>query len=99
MSENCNKNYFTKLIVFITLYRENVNQTYEDKESEGKKYTENHSSEDIPECSNVFIVDFLYNDQNDKEYDFEKEEAINLTQNFCSWLYDNNFTCSKLTLL
>jgi hypothetical protein len=22
-----------------------------------------------------------------------------LTQNFCHWLYENNFTCSKLSLI
>ena len=30
---------------------------------------------------------------------YNKEEAIDLTQNLCQWLYDNNFTCSKLSLI
>ena len=32
-------------------------------------------------------------------FGFRKEESIDLTQNICSWLYDNNFTTLKLSLI
>ena len=27
------------------------------------------------------------------------DESIDLTQNLCYWMYENNFTCSKLSLI
>ena len=92
MSLHCNKEYYTKLIIFILLYREFINLKKIDK---NKNYSNNHSAEDVPELSNDFINDFLEPENN--YFDFDKEESINLTQNLCHWLYENNFTSSKLS--
>ena len=32
-------------------------------------------------------------------FNFEKKEAIDLTQNFCNWIYDNDFTSLKLSII
>ena len=36
---------------------------------------------------------------NEVDFGFTKDESIDLTQNLCYWMYDNNFTCSKLSLI
>ena len=98
MSRYCNPNYFVKLLKFVTLFRESLNITNREKsKSEGKDFTEYSNAEDVPDISNEFITEFLDPDQN--HFDISKEEAIDLTQNFCHWLYENNFTCSTLSLI
>ena len=61
------------------------------------EYTVINSAENLPLLSNEFINDFLDNDY--LLFDFEKEEIIDLIQNFCNWLYINKFTSFKLTLI
>lgn len=89
--------YFTKVVVFVTLFREYVNIAYQDK-VEGKEYTAEMNAEDVPNICNEFIIDFLDPD-NGNDYNYPKEEAIDLTLNLCQWMYDNNFSCSKLTMI
>ena len=98
MSNYCNSIFFIKLLKFITLFRECVNSINREKSrNEGRDYTEVNNAEDVPDVSNEFITEFLDPDTN--SFDISKEEAIDLTQNFCHWLYENNFTCSKLSLI
>ena len=104
MSLHVNPNYFTTLIIFVTLFREFVNITELKKKNIKEKnfnndveYTSVNSAEDVPDLSNEFINDFLESDK--KLFDFNKEDSIDLTQNFCHWMYENNFTSSKLTLI
>ena len=58
-------------------------------------YSADCSSEDAPDVANEFIIDFL--DTDEKLFGFDRDEAIELTQNMCSWMYDNNYSCSKLS--
>lgn len=97
MSIHVNAKYFTHLIVFVTLFREYVNQNNKNQSNPEMEFTINNSAEDVPELSNDFINDFIEPEVND--FGFPKEEAIDLTQNFCYWMYENNFTCSKLSLI
>ena len=110
MSLHVNPIYFTKLIVFVTLFREYVNIIeYKKKnkdlnndnndlfKNESIEYTSTNSAEDVPDLSNEFINDFLDTDK--ILFGFNKEDSIDLTQNFCHWMYENNFTSSKLTLI
>ena len=102
MSMFCNKEYYTKLIKFVTLFREHVNIYHSENNNAeyGKvEYTAVKDAEDVPDCSNEFITDFLLPDENDNDFGFSKDEAIDLTQNACYWMYENNFTCSKLSLI
>ena len=102
MSMFCNKEYYIKLIKFVTLFREHVN-IYNSKNNRNEfgnvEYTAVKDAEDVPDCSNEFITDFLLPDENENEFGFTKDEAIDLTQNVCYWMYENNFTCSKLSLI
>jgi hypothetical protein len=98
MANYCNPTYFTKILKFVTLFRECANLLNKDKvRNESKEYTEIFNAEDIPDISNEFITEFLDPDQS--TFDINKEDSIDLTQNFCHWLYENNFTCSKLSLI
>ena len=100
MSKFCKPEYYIKLIVFVTLFREHVNKYNIDKvKIEGKEFTEINNAEDVPDSSNEFITDFLDPDTKGADFGFSKEEAIDLTQNLCYWMYENNFTCSKLSLI
>ena len=110
MSLHVNPTYFTKLIIFVTLFREYVNiiefkkknkdlnnDNIELFKNDSNEYTSIFSAEDVPDLSNEFINDFLDTDKN--LFGFNKEDSIDLTQNFCHWMYENNFTSSKLTLI
>lgn len=104
MSLFCNNTYYIKLIKFITLFREHVNIFNKRKLSENingmeKEYTEVTNAEDVPDSSNEFITEFLDPDARNNDFGFSKEESIDLTQNLCYWMYENNFTCSKLSLI
>jgi hypothetical protein len=91
-----NPEYFKRLVLFVFLYWENINKIKK-QESTESDYTSRHNAEDAPDVSNEFITEFLETDNG--PIDFNKEEAIKLTQNFCQWMYDANYTCSKLTLI
>jgi hypothetical protein len=83
---------------FITLFRESLNIINGDKvKGEDRGYSEAFNAEDAPDISNEFVTEFLDTDSN--EFSMGKEEAIDFTQNFCQWMYDNNYTCSKLSLI
>lgn len=97
MSTHVNANYFTKLIIFVTLFREYVNIAKREDDS-NEEYTQRTCAEDVPDLSNEFINEFLEPDRINI-FGFAKDEAIDLTQNFCHWMYENNFTCSKLSLI
>ena len=94
MSVNCNENYFERLIIFVTLFRENINLIYKIEEAE--EFTTVKEAEDVPEKSNEFITDFLFPEEQEKSFGFDKDECIDLTRNLCNWMYTHNFTCSKL---
>lgn len=99
VSKIVNENFFLKVLKFVFLFRECLNDMYKDKTKELSEdyYSETRNAEDAPDISNDFVTDYL--DTENDRYGFSKEDAIDLTQNFCQWLYDNNFTCSKLSLI
>ncbi len=72
MSVNCNEIYFEKLIVFVTLFKENINLIYKIKG--GGKFTIVREAEDVPEKSNEFITDFLFPKEQEKSFGFDKDE-------------------------
>ena len=96
VKELTNPEYFKTMAKFIFLYWEHLNYNKKVNNS-SNNYTSHNNAEDAPDVSNEFITEFL--DTENKLFDFDKETAIELTQNFCQWMYDSNFTCSKLTLI
>ena len=99
MSIYCNEKYYEKLILFVTLFREHINIINQDKVEKGQEFCQIKDAEDVPEFSNEFITDFLFPDDQEFDLGLSKDEVIDLTRNLCNWMYENNFTCSKLFLL
>jgi hypothetical protein len=98
VSKLAKKEQFNKILKFVTLFRECLNIINSNKcKEEGKEYSESYNAEDAPDISNEYVTEFLETEA--ATFDLQKEEAIDLTQNFCQWLYDNNYTCSKLSLV
>lgn len=98
MSLHTNPEYFTKLIIFVTLFREYVNIVKKGQVQKDEEFTAITNAEDVPDISNEFINEFLEPEKGGP-FGFDKEESIDLTQNICHWMYENNFTCSKLSLI
>ena len=92
----CNENYYEKLIVFITLFREYINIFH--KTSNNKEYTTIKNAQDVPDMCNEFINGFLFPDENEINFGLEKQEVIDLTTNLCSWMYTHDFTDLKIYL-
>ena len=95
VSKVCKDEFFVRLLKFILLFRECLN--YVNKEKAGNsEYADLSIPEDVPEISNEFVTEFM-DDEN--EFGYNKDDVIDLTQNLCQYMYDNNFTCSKLSLI
>ena len=111
--QNTNKEYLTFSLSVILLLRECINK-YKNIELEDKfeifgdnnnnnikllNFTEVCEGEQIPEICNEYLTEFLpsynYFGLNFLNNFFE---AKNLIQHFCFWLYDNNYTSSKLII-
>jgi len=99
ISKLTNENFFVKVLKFVFLFRECLNDLYKDKvkDTPDINFSELVNAEDAPDISNDFVTDYL--ETENEKYGFSKDDAIDLTQNFCQWMYDNNFTCSKLSLI
>ena len=104
-----NKDYFIFSLSIILLLRECINK-YKNIELVDKleiigeenniklpNFTEVSEGEQIPEICNEFLTEFL---PSYKYFGLEFlnnfSEVKNLVQYFCFWLYENNFTSSKL---
>ena len=96
MSNICNENYYEKLIIFITLFREYINIFH--KRIDNKEYTTINNAIEVPNMGNDFINEFLFHDENEINFGIEIQEAIDLTTNLCSWMYTYDFTDIKIYL-
>ena len=99
VSAYCNEDFFEKILIFVALFREYVNQFYSNKVENGIEFTTQQKAEDVPDTSNEFILDFIDPDDNNNDFGFSKDECIDLIQNLCHWMYAHNFTCSKLSMI
>ncbi len=102
MSMFCNPDYYIKLIKFVTLFREHANKFNKNKDNknnlDNKEYTEINDAEDLPDSANEFINVFLNPEEKEADFGFTMDESVDLTLNLCYWMYENNYTCSKLIL-
>ena len=100
--DKVNDKYLTLLIEFIILFREfNDVRKNKDLPPDEKEDGTNRLKPDLlPDLCNGFYGEFL--DSNNffgivkKE---EREEIIEIIQHFCIWLYKNNYTKSKLSIV
>ena len=95
-----NEKYFIFAIKFIILFRECINITQrKDQKYIEKDYTTIENAEIFPEQCNEFFSNFLEKYQFFDFNDDDKTELIEIIQHFCFWLFINNFTKSKLSLV
>lgn len=101
--------FFLELIVkFVFLFREYLNMTgwdylahlhsyglYDDLRIEGE-FCSKVNCEEIPELVNDFVVNFL---QMEDKFSIHQKELVDITQNFCYWLFINELTNFKLAKL
>jgi len=108
-----NKDTYKEVLKFVFLFRECLNQhgdhllknkpdtagyvpaTANGKSDSNGEYCSTNNAEQAPEVSNEFVTLYL----DDVKTNFGKMDAIELTQNFCGWLFNGGYTCSKLSLI
>lgn len=56
-----------------------------------------NSAEHAPEICNEFVT--IYMEKNKTKADISKADQIDLTINMCHWLFEKQYTCSKLTMI
>jgi hypothetical protein len=101
--DQVNKNYFILLMKFILLFRECINisqwnKTEDTSNHVKKEYTITNNAEAVPDFCNEFVTEYLENnDWFGIESQTDRNEIIELVQNFCHWLYTNSYTQSRLT--
>lgn len=109
VAKETNKECYANILKFVFLFRECLNH-YGDKlvkskneEEKGEKNVRNNGGEycavnnpeQAPEISNEFVTMYL----DEIKTSFGNMDPIELTQNFCGWLFTNGYTCSKLSLI
>lgn len=108
VAKEVNKSCYAEVLKFVFLFRECLNH-YGDKLAKNKEdgvpeptkgeskedYCVTHNPEQAPEISNEFVTVYL----DEVKAAFGSMDAIELTQNFCGWLFSNGYTCSKLSLI
>ena len=97
----CNEKYYTLLLKFVLLFRGcyDVHCNRNIPEDQKKPVTNKITPEKIPELCNEFYGEFL--DQNNFfgiEDEDDRNEIIDIIQHFCVWLFNNDYTKSKLSL-
>ena len=58
MSMHTNPNYFKRLVMFVTLFREYVNIVKKGQVQRDEEYTAVTNAEDVPDSSNEFITEY-----------------------------------------
>lgn len=114
MSNRINQNYYKIVLAYVIFFRECLNEYGWGKkiESEGIKLENNpemkndvankqfcmvNNAEHAPEICNEFVT--VYMEYKKSIIDIAKHDQIDLTINLCHWLFQCQFTCSKLTMI
>ncbi len=95
-----NKNYLILSIKFLLLFREFLLKARAKLQAENSEtsLTDLEMMNKTPEYCNEFVTEFLENnDYFGVQLEADRNEFIELIQHFCNWLYNNNFTQSKLS--
>ena len=110
VSRKVNGMFYEKMLKFAILFRECLNEYGWKKmeEAQGEAqispggmpsdaivFCDLNNAEHAPEICNEFITIFL----DIFGTPLNKLEAIDITRNFCNWLFENGFTCSKLSMV
>ena len=114
MSNRINQNYYRTVLAYVIFFRECLNEYGWGKkiESEAIRLDNNpelkmdietkqfclvNNAEHAPEICNEFVT--VYMEYKKSLIDIPKHDQIDLTINLCHWLFECQFTCSKLTMV
>jgi len=114
MSNRINQYYYKIVLAYVIFFRECLNEYGWGKkiESEGIRLENNpelkldietkqfclvNNAEHAPEICNEFVT--VYMEYKKNIFDIPKHDQIDLTINLCHWLFQCQFTCSKLTMI
>lgn len=114
MSNRINQFYYKIVMAYVIFFRECLNEYGWGKkiESEGIRLENNpelkqdietkqfclvNNAEHAPEICNEFVT--VYMEYKKNLLDIPKHDQIDLTINLCHWLFQCQFTCSKLTMI
>jgi hypothetical protein len=106
VAQKVNVEFYEKMVKFVVLFRECMNEygwkklqdAGENGVTEGQcvgEFCRQNNSEHAPEVCNEFITIFI----DIFGSPLNKLEAIDITRNFCHWLFENGHTCSKLSMI
>ena len=109
-----NKESYRQVLKFVFLFRECLNHYGERlmkakqvssippsllngklEEPKVEEYCIANNADQAPEVSNEFVTIYL----DELKVNFGSFDSVELTQNFCNWLFVNSYTCSKLSLI
>uniref|UniRef100_A0A7S3FW29 Uncharacterized protein n=1 Tax=Strombidium rassoulzadegani TaxID=1082188 RepID=A0A7S3FW29_9SPIT len=114
MSNRVNQYYYKIVLAYVIFFRECLNEYGWGKkiESENINIDSNpelkqdietklfclvNNAEHAPEICNEFVT--VYMEYKKTIFDIPKHDQIDLTINLCHWLFECQFTCSKLTMI
>jgi hypothetical protein len=83
----CNKEFYSRVVMFILLFRDCFQNS-----SAGSPKNIIHA-DTMPEFSNEFISIYI------KDKKFPNSLAVELTQNFCEWMFRVGYTSLKISLI
>lgn len=95
-----NNEYFHFMCKFIILFRQSINKlkspdTYNPPNPKNY-YCQHNNAEGVPDLCNDFVTEFM----EPKDYfGMDVMELIEIIQHLCHWLFTNNHTTSRLTLV
>ena len=98
ISRFTNAETYKKVMKFIILYRQCINQFGNKIRNEPNSYEYSicNSAEFMPDFCNEFIVEFV--EKRNRTYGLSKDELLDYTRNFCMWLFTNGFTCTRISM-
>ena len=114
VSLKTNPIFYRIVLMFVVLYRECFNHIgwtkrlaienidivkNPDIETKMKQvdYCLSNTAEHAPDICNEFVTVWMVDHKEQSKID--RQDCIDLTINFCHWLFENQFTCSKLAVL
>ena len=102
--------FYKTVLQFVILFRECLEEIGWKKRKENetdaeqlkdideeKSFCANNSAEHAPEICNEFVT--VYMEKHKGKIEIVKCDQIDLTINLCHWLFEKQFTCSKLTMI
>ena len=111
VSKKVNDSFYRTVLAFVIFFRECLNEIGWKKRRESdsdtkpedldrleeKEFCLVNTAEHAPEICNEFVT--IYMEKNKSKFEIIKCEQIDLTINMCHWLFENHYTCSKLTMI